>query len=76
MVKNIKDEEVQKTHNLYDDWESWQYIADLHIGDKIKIEIEPIDGSGTIEKEFIAKYINCHINCRWQDKGVRKDYPL
>ena len=71
MVKSITDEKVQITQDNYSEFERWQYIADLNVGDKIKIEIEPIDGSGVIEKEFTAKYVNCHINCQWQDKGVK-----
>lgn len=71
MVKSIVDEQVQETHDKYNEFERWQYVADLNVGDKIKIEIDPIDGSGIIEKEFTAKYRNCHINCQWQDKGEK-----
>ena len=74
MVKNIVNEKVEVSmSNRYDDFNLWQYIADLDIGDKVKIEIEPIDGSGTIEKEFTAQFINCHINCQFQDKGAKKE---
>ena len=72
MVKSIVDEDLNATHANYTEFERWQYIADLNVGDKIKIEIEPIDGSGVIEKEFVAKYVNCHINCQWQDKGEKQ----
>ena len=72
MVKSIKDEIVQDKHPNYNDFLIWQYIADLNVGDKVEIKIEPKDGSGEIKREFVAKKINCHINCQWQDKGTKK----
>jgi ribosomal protein L21E len=72
MVKSVVDELVSDKHMSYDEFYLWQYIADLDIGDKVKIEIDPADGSGKIDKEFEATNINCHINCQWQDKGEKK----
>lgn len=73
MVKNIKYEEIINTpiDERYTEFELFQYIVDLNIGDKVEIKIEPIDGSGEIKKEFVAKFTNCHINCLWQDKGIK-----
>ncbi len=72
MVKSIDDRFITDKHHSYDEFLRWGYVADLDVGDKVEIKIEPIDGSGEIKKEFIATYVNCHINCQWQDKGVKK----
>ena len=72
MVKNIVDEETQTEHKSYAEFLRWQYIVGLDVGDKVEIKIEPAAGGDEIKKEFVATYINCHINCQWQDKGVKK----
>ena len=83
MVKEIIDEKITDKHRNYEEFLRWQYIADLDVGDKVEIKIEYMDyeidddgnkielGMKEIKKEFIATNINCHINCQWQDKGVK-----
>ena len=64
----IKKDEIDKdNHPKYDDYELSQFIVELDIGDKLEILV-----NGKIEKEFIAKYINCHMNAVFQDKGIKK----
>ena len=48
-------------------------LDDIQIGEKIKIIGIDTAGKETIYKEFTAKYINCHINCQWQDKGTKQE---
>ncbi len=71
-MKILKDEidrsnELNKIpHIAYDEFELSQFIVELDVGDKIEILV-----NGKKEKEFTAKYINCHMNARFQDKGIK-----
>ena len=61
-----KNEAVLNTHNGYDEFDLQQFIVKLDVGDKIEILV-----NGKKEREYIAKYINCHMNVVFQDKGVK-----
>ncbi len=67
-MKIKKNEAVMQTHTGYDEFNLQQFIVELDVGDKIEILV-----NGTKEREYIAKYINCHMNAVFQDKGVKKD---
>jgi len=71
-MKEERDNFVTDKHDKYDDFFLTQYIVNLDIGDKVQIKILDKDGIELGFKEFIAKQVNCHINCTWQDKGVNK----
>lgn len=71
-MKSKVDETVMETHNRYDEFVREQYIIDLDLGDKVRIQILDENDNLLDEKFFIAKYVNCHINCQFQDKGVKK----
>lgn len=70
-VRNIIDEDVQETHDKYTEFERKQFIINLDIGEKVEINVYDKEGKKVNSKEFIAKFINCHINCQWQDKGAK-----
>ncbi|GAG86412.1 unnamed protein product [marine sediment metagenome] len=73
-MKSKIDEIINTTSNKdYDELIREQYIVDLDIGEKVQIKILDKDNKVLDEKEFIAKYVNCHINCQWQDKGIKKE---
>jgi hypothetical protein len=72
-MKSIKDEIVKKTHYKYNKYLQEQYIVDLDVEDKIKIQVLDKDNNLLDERIFTAKQINCHINCQWQDKGIKKE---
>ena len=71
-MKSERENFVTDKHEKYDDFFLTQYIVDLNVGDKIKIQTFDKDDNLLAEKEFIATQINCHINCTWQDKGIQK----
>jgi len=71
-MKNEKENLVKDKHDSYDNFLIEQYIVDLDKGDKVKIQILDKNDNLLTEKEFIAKQVNCHINCTWQDKGIKK----
>ena len=71
-MKNKRENLISTKHDSYDEFLIKQYIIDLDVGDKVKIQTFDKDNNLLDEKEFIAKQINCHINCTWQDKGVKK----
>ena len=71
-MKSVRENLVNDKHDAYDDFLLTQYIVDLDVGDKVKIQTFDKDNNLLEEKEFIAKQTNCHINCTWQDKGIKK----
>lgn len=72
-MKNKIDEIISEVNESYEEFLRSQFIVDLNIGDKVKIKVYGKAGQILAEKEFEAKYINCHINCQWQDKGIKKE---
>jgi len=70
-MKSKVDEIVTETHDKYEEFNREQYIINLDVGDKVKIQILDKDDKLLDERLFVAKYVNCHINCQWQDKGVK-----
>lgn len=73
MSYEITDDRVTKTeHHSYDEFERSGFVVTIPKGNKIKIQI--LDSKDVVLKEkiFIAKYEKSHINCQWQDKGVKK----
>ena len=71
-MKSKRENLVSTKHDNYDEFFLTQYIVDLDVGDKIKIQTFDKNDVLLDEKEYIAKQINCHINCTWQDKGLKK----
>lgn len=53
---------------LYNEFELSQLIALMDIGEKLTISIDDM-----VIKEYTAKYINCHFNLIFQDKGTKID---
>ncbi|MCP4550876.1 MAG: hypothetical protein GY834_02295 [Bacteroidetes bacterium] len=72
MKENTVDEILSRKHASYDEYERDQFIIGLDVGDVVKISVYDVSEKKLIEKKFIAKYGNSHINCQWQDKGVKK----
>ena len=70
-MKSEINQVVEETHDNYEEFDRWQYIATLDIGDKVEIKVVDVNGKQLAYKEFTTKYINAHINCQWQDKGVK-----
>ena len=66
------DEIVDVTHDKYTEFDRQQFIISLDIGERAEIKIYDKLGKEIDSKEFLAKYVNCHINCQWQDKGIKK----
>lgn len=69
-----KDEIVPDSRNeKYTEFERKQYIVELNVGETFFCGVK--DAQGKIfplsEREFVAKYINCHFNLQWQDKGEK-----
>ena len=62
-----KNEAVLNKHMGYDEFDLQQFIVTLDVGEKIEIFV-----NGKKEREYIAKYVNCHMNAVFQDKGVKK----
>ena len=71
-MKEIDDRVIKKEHRSYDEFLRAGYVVDLDVGDKVQIKILDKNDKILSEKEFVAKYVNCHINCQWQDKGIKK----
>ena len=71
-MKSKRENLVKDKDDLYDKFLITQYIIDLDVGDKIKIQTFDKNNVLLDEKEFVAKQVNCHINCTWQDKGIKK----
>ncbi len=72
-MKKVIDEKVNGSNNqYYDEFDRKQFIVNLDIGDKVLIQVIDKNGKLLKDKEFIAKYINCHLNAQWQDKGDKK----
>ncbi len=71
-TESLVDEDLNQTHYRYDEFERKQFIVELDVGETLRVQVLDKEGKTLHEKEFIAKYINCHINCQWQDKGVKK----
>jgi len=71
-MKHKIDEITSTTHHKYDEFKQEQYIVNLDVGDKVVIKIYGKAGQILDQKTFIAQYVNCHINCNWQDKGEKK----
>ncbi len=59
---------INTIHDLYDEFELSQLITKLSIGDKLTISVNDV-----VIKEYTAKYINCHFNLQFQDKGTKID---
>ena len=67
MMEITKNEAVLQTHTGFDEFDLQQFIVKLDVGDKIEIFV-----NGNKEREYVAKYINCHMNAVFQDKGMKK----
>jgi len=67
------DEKLSEKHPYYDEFNHEQFIVSLNIGEKVVIKAYGKAGQIVSQKEYIAKYSNCHINCQIQDKGVKKE---
>ena len=67
-----ENEEVkEQKHSRYIDYEREQYILDFDKPtDKVTI-IAYDDGVEIFRRDFIAKFINTHLNINWQDKGPK-----
>ena len=65
-MKITKNEIVEITNTKYDEFDLQQFIVELDVGEKIEIFV-----NGKKEREYIAKYINCHMNAVFQDKGIK-----
>ena len=59
---------INRTHDSYDEYERSQLIVLLNIGEKLTISVDDI-----VIKEYTAKYVNCHFNLGFQDKGLKID---
>ncbi len=70
--KNLVDGIVSRKHSQYDIYERDQYIIDLDVGDYITITVYDASAKDLTSKTFTAKHGNSHLNCQWQDKGVKK----
>ena len=66
------------THFQYDEYERKQLIIELAKGETLTIIVKDIKGEIIPEsiKEYTAKFINCHFNMQWQDKGIKKEIKL
>ena len=72
-----KDEDAYTAEkDFYSEFDQAQLIAKLAIDEKVKIEILDKDGKSLFSKEYPAKYINCHFNFLWQDKGIKSEESL
>lgn len=72
-MKSKIDEIISEVNESYEEFLRSQFIVDLNIGDKVKIQVFDENNKLLTDKEFEAKYVNCHINCQWQDKGIKKE---
>ncbi len=70
-MKINKDEIDKDNHPKYDDYELSQFIVELDVGDKLEISV-----NGTKVKEYTARYVNCHVNAVFQDKGIKNKPPV
>lgn len=57
---------TKTTHESYDEYDLSQLIVVMDIGEKLTISIDDV-----VIKEYTAKYINCHFNLGFQDKGEK-----
>lgn len=72
-MKIAKDNLVNDSrHQNYSEFDRQQLIVDeIQPTEKIKIVGVDTTGKETVLKVFTAKYINCHFNGQWQDKGTK-----
>lgn len=70
-----ENEEIKDQKDIYHiDYELQQFIFNYENNqEKIVIRAFDKDGKELFMKEFSPKFINTHLNVRWQDKGVRLD---
>lgn len=64
----IRRDNTKTIHDSYDEYELSQLIVLLDIGEKLTISVNDV-----IIKEYTAKYVNCHVNLGFQDKGIKID---
>lgn len=62
----ITRDNIETIHYSYDEYELSQLIALMSIGEKLTISIDDV-----VIKEYTAKYVNCHFNLGFQDKGLK-----
>ncbi len=73
-MKSKVDEVLMREHQFYeeDEFERDQFIVDLDVGDYITVIVYDASEKELTKKTFTAKHGNSHLNCQWQDKGLRK----
>ena len=64
----ITRDNTRTIHDSYDEYELSQLITTLSVGEKLTISV-----NGVVIKEYTAKYVNCHFNLGFQDKGLKID---
>ena len=74
----VKDEnlEYEKWMDYYEQAERKQYIGNLDVDESVTIITKDKDGKIVNTKTFTAKFINCHFNLQWQDKGGKATEEL
>ena len=63
----------ESKHAAYTEFDRKQFIVELNVGETLFVGIKDNKGNIIPEsvREFPAKYINCHANLQWQDKGTK-----
>lgn len=72
-MKIRENEEIkEQKHDYYEDFELQQFILNFE-NPLEKAVITALDSTGKeiFKKEFQAKFINSHLNVRWQSKGAK-----
>ena len=68
----IQNRVIDSSENkYYTELDRQEFIVKLEIGEKLQVRVLDANDNVLGQKEFIAKYINCHFNLQWQDKGVK-----
>lgn len=64
----ITTDTIKTKDELYNEFDLSQLIILMDIGEKLTISIDDV-----VVKEYTAKYVNCHFNLVFQDKGIEID---
>lgn len=72
-TKINSEKQLADSHQYYDEFEQQQIIIEIKQGESLVLVKKDSAGNRTDLKECPAKYINCHANMQWQDKGIKKE---